>query len=59
MGGEYRRLFTLRGADPAAVLGAWGDAIDQLVENHEAALNEFSDICYSHQDYIWDIAHRK
>ena len=59
VGGEYRRLFTLRGADPAAVLGAWGDAIDQLVEKHEAELDEFSDICYTHQDYIWDIAHRK
>jgi hypothetical protein len=59
VGGKYRRLFTMRGADHAAVLGAWGDAIDQLVENHEAEMKEFNEICYTHQDYMWDIAHRK
>lgn len=59
VGGKYRRLFTLRGADHAAVLGAWGDAIDQMVENHEAEMKEFNEICYTHQDYMWDIAHRK
>ncbi len=59
VGGEYRRLFTLRGADHAAVLEAWGDAINQMNENHEAEMKEFNDICYTHQDYMWDIAHRK
>ena len=28
-------------------------------ENHEAEMKELNDICYSHQDYMWDIAHRK
>lgn len=59
VGGEYRRLFTLRGAGHAAVLEAWGDAVDELSENHEAEMKEFNEICYTHQDYMWDIAHRK
>jgi hypothetical protein len=59
VGGEYRRLLTMRGADHATVLEAWGEAIDQLAEKHEAEMKEFDDICYSHQDYMWDIAHRK
>ena len=59
VGGEYRRLFTLRGEDHATVLEAWGDAVEQMAENHEADMKEFNEICYTHQDYIWDIAHRK
>jgi hypothetical protein len=59
VGGEYRRLFTMRGADADAVLEAWGDAINQMAENHEAEMTEFNEICYTHQDYIWNIVHRK
>jgi hypothetical protein len=59
VGGEYRRLFTLRGADHATVLEAWGDAVNQMEEKHESETKELNEICYSHQDYIWTIAHRK
>ena len=58
IGGEYRRLFTMRGADHNAVLDAWGEALDQMDEGHEAEIKEFNEICYTHQDYMWDIVHR-
>jgi len=59
VGGEYRRLFTIRGADHATVLEAWGEAVNEMSEKHEAETKELNEICYSHQDYMWDIAHRK
>ena len=57
VGGEYRRLLTMRGADTKSVLAAWDAISDQVDKDHEAASTEFSEICYTHQDYIWDIVH--
>lgn len=57
VGGEYRRLLTMRGADAKSVLASWGAINDESNKEHEAASNEFSEICYTHQDYIWDIVH--
>jgi hypothetical protein len=57
VGGEYRRLLAMRGADHKAVLAAWGAIVDELDEKHDAASTEFSEICYTHQDYMWDIVH--
>lgn len=57
VGGEYRRLFTMRGADHKSVLAAWGMIVDEMGEQHEAAFDEFGEICYTHQDYMWDIVH--
>jgi hypothetical protein len=57
VGGKYRRLLAMRGADHQGVLTAWGDIVDEMYEKHEAISTEFDEICYTHQDYIWDIVH--
>lgn len=57
IGGEYRRLLTVTAAD-------W----DTLISSRESILaaagalegsDEFTDICYSHSDYLWEIQHEK
>lgn len=55
VGGEYRRLLTLSAADQPTLLKARDAAIGELVEQHEAAMEEFGSICNSHQDYMWEI----
>jgi hypothetical protein len=55
IGGKYRRLATVSGADHASVLKARDAVISDMLENHAAAMEEFSSICSSHQDYMWDI----
>lgn len=57
VGGEYRRLLNMRGADDKSVLSAWGAIVADLQEEHEAAFTEFGEVCYTHQDYIWNILH--
>ena len=57
VGGKYRRLLTMRGADHKSVLAAWGAIVEEMDEKHDAASTEFSEICYTHQDYMWDIVH--
>ena len=57
VGGEYRRLFTLRGQDHPDLLETWGTAINELEKNRAAEMNEFNEICYTHQDYMWNIVH--
>lgn len=57
VGGKYRRLLTMRGADHKSVLAAWGEVIEENNENHKEAADEFYDICDSHQDYMWDMLH--
>ena len=55
IGGKYRRLATMSAADTATLVKSRDAIIADLLENHEEAMNEFSSICSSHQDYIWDI----
>ncbi len=57
VGGEYRRLLAMRGADHKNVLNAWDAIVEALQKEHEAAFTEFNEICYTHQDYMWDIVH--
>ena len=57
VGGKYRRLLTLRGKDHSGLLNTWGAAINALNEKHADEMDEFGEICYTHQDYIWDIVH--
>lgn len=57
LGGKYRRLQTMTGADHASVVAARGQILQYANENHEELGNEFSSICGSHADYIWDIVH--
>ena len=55
IGGKYRRLATISAADTATLVKARDAIIADLIENHSEAMDEFSSICSSHQDYIWDI----
>lgn len=57
IGGEYRRLQTITGADYVSVVAARADLLRHVSENHRAMGEEFSDICGSHTDYLWDIVH--
>jgi hypothetical protein len=55
VGGKYRRLATMTADDHISLLQAWGEVLNSVGDNAEA--NEFSDICNSHSDYLWDIQH--
>lgn len=55
VGGEYRRLLTMRGTDHKQLMASWGAIIDELTTNQAAAMTEFAQICGSHQDYLWNV----
>lgn len=55
VGGKYRRLQTLSGADHKSLLAARGEIIEAMYGNDNAAGAEFTSICNSHEDYMWDI----
>lgn len=54
LGGKYRRLGLITGADHASVVAANGKVIQHVNQNHSALAQEFSNICGSHSDYLWD-----
>lgn len=59
VGGKYRRLLTMTGADHKSLLNARNDLIEALFsgEGMEELGNEFTSICGSHSDYMWNIVH--
>ena len=57
LGGAYRRLQTITGADHASVVAARAELLQHVNENHSEMGEEFVDICGSHTDYLWDIVH--
>lgn len=60
VGGKYRRLGTMTAANTTDLFKAWSYVLDSLYEaedNSQAV--EFSEICGSHSDYIWNIDHTK
>ncbi len=60
IGGKYRRLATMTGADFPALIKARGEILKALYgEGENAEANEFSEICTSHSDYLWEIQHEK
>lgn len=61
VGGKYRRLLTMTGSDHKSLLNARNALIEELFsgEGMEEIGNEFTDICGSHSDYMWDIVHEK
>lgn len=59
VGGKYRRLVTMQGTDHKNILKAWGGIIEDLVAEHGDAFKEFNEICFTHQDYLWDVIHQK
>ena len=61
VGGKYRRLLTTTSADHKTGLNARNALIEALYssEGMEEIGAEFTDICGSHSDYMWDIVHEK
>lgn len=60
IGGEYRRLGTMTGANYPDLLKARSEIMETIYgDGDNAEANEFSSICTSHSDYLWDIQHEK
>lgn len=60
LGGEYRALQTMTAKDNATLLKARAEILDAIFgEGENAAANEYSTICTSHADYLWEIQHEK
>lgn len=58
VGGEYRKLSTMSGDSFEQVLAARGEILEAIYgDGDNAAANEFSDICTSHSDYLWEVVH--
>ena len=58
VGGKYRRLSTMTAASYDDLFKAWGEILEEIYGDGENAVaNEFSEICTSHADYLWDIVH--
>ena len=58
VGGKYRRLSTMTAANYGDLLKAWGEILEEIYgDGDNAEANEFSEICTSHTDYLWDIVH--
>ena len=53
IGGRFRRLLTVAAADDFDVLDGRTMVIDELYEQHRDVLDEFSNICGGHVDYMW------
>ena len=55
LGGDYRRILTLRGADAKAVLAAWAGIVAARNEQAAQPSREFGTICTGHVDYLWNV----
>ena len=53
VGGRFRRLLTLAGAEGFNLLEAREMVVADLRANHADVLEEFGNICTGHVDYIW------
>ena len=61
VGGKYRRLLTTTSADHKTGLNVRNELIATVFGSEEMEVigEEFTDICGSHSDYMWDIEHEK
>lgn len=55
IGGPFRRLLTLSGADHVTLLGALMKANQAASQAHPDLTREFAQSCGSHDDYFWDV----
>lgn len=55
VGGKYRRLLVTDGRDASTLVGAFGKVSAELRTGHASAFGEFSQVCGSHQDMIWEM----
>ncbi len=56
VGGKYRRALVLDAANYKAMLGYWNKLWEDIEAKQPELLREFSSICHSHTDYIWDLS---
>ncbi|ARD43261.1 hypothetical protein [Colwellia sp. PAMC 21821] len=56
LGGKYRRLQTATADNYSDLLKAQERILDTLYGKNNKHSEEFSEICTSHQDYLWDIS---
>lgn len=54
LGGEYRRLLAYLGDDHKALIAAVEEYSSQVRRENPSLSSEFSAICNSHTDYLWD-----
>ena len=59
VGGKWRRAVTTTATDVKTLLAARNAIMAEVNEKAKAASDEFSEICGSHQDYIWNVVHEK
>jgi hypothetical protein len=55
VGGAYRRLQTMTAADHKGLIAARAELIDEMYAEESEAGAEFTTICGSHSDYMWNI----
>jgi hypothetical protein len=55
VGGKYRKLQTMTAKDFKTLLAARGEAIQTMYGDGSGPGREFSEICDSHSDYLWNI----
>lgn len=56
LGGEYRRLLSVDGADHATVLAARDRLIEETGAENPGLASAFSDVCNGHTDILWNLA---
>jgi hypothetical protein len=60
LGGEYRALQTMTAKDFGTLMKTRAEIIEAIYgDGDNAVANEYSEICGSHADYLWEIQHEK
>jgi hypothetical protein len=60
LGGEYRALQLMSAKDFPSLMKARAEIIETIYgDGDNAVANEYSEICGSHADYLWEIQHEK
>lgn len=55
VGGKYRRLQTMSAGDHKSLLKVRSELLEEMYAEDSAAGEEFTQICGSHSDYMWDV----
>ena len=54
---KWRRAATMTAIEMKGLMAARASINAEVFEKHKDAMAEFSGICGSHQDYLWDVVH--
>lgn len=56
VGGDFRRILTMGAADHKTLMRARASILNDFGDRRvKRAAEEFNEICYKHEDYMWDI----